>query len=1591
MGGKLRIVAIPLLVSAILLVAGISEGANFYRENRNGRVFILQDDPNSPTKIATVFNHAREPIFVAPNAKRIAVLPTAGWYDYTSNVVPAGSPEGKGEFQGDPYGVITLRLERSTDNKRKYSVYRGPDSLLYDFIDQEANSWDRTTEMDIAVSQYVGAIVNGQNVKDTLRVYVYLSKFNGGGPFILRLEFKQGVAKPVVRFRFTQAPNVGNDPFNKASQSWGEVVETGNISTAQAINVNSASPTVDLLVYHPNRRYSLQHVWAPQVNNGNSWGINYLMDDNRVMKANLSNPLTNEAAQMSQIFDVGVDLGDAFVDTLLYYRSYYYHGNTFVANNVNTNTSLPHIYYDIRDPAGQNVEIRDGGPHGAVLETVRVNPNPTVLGHHTTSLYGLSCRNALTGTELIVYEPVYKINPAAVAMNEITDNDRNNVPDHVDNDGKGYWGYRQDYLIDRPNGSSLNTDYILDFVIAHRFPLKGITADTELTYREYAIERDPATTPAALKLGDVVHIRVGNIAHRDPDIYGEYFQYGWNSSPGNAIFFFVAKPGLAYAAQTNTTAEQYGVARNSGHILGVEVKSTSYATADFFGVVGTDDYNQGQGDLYFLARQYGAYIKPQIVARYPGAPDPPVSGYYLWWKFQYERSTYYGISQTKWLSPTDTVTKWINQNSFFIGNSLYSQMVYNVNCGCRGQRYENFQLVKEASAKIHDFAIVNIGAPPWVTGGLYPTLIANTGSTVFEPNAKVTFTGNYSGRTDLLSGGGVGFRFVVLKGKFIDSGNPFDEPYTKDGGKKVVDSFFEQSPPSYLASPTWSHTFNTSGDEVASYNVYLGIKYNYQDYSLLPYPAYSWEKVPTKDFFAWSNSKGGSFIDGQYHELSYGAEKFGAPLRITIDSKGGPTPDHPLQISKVEALVDFGGIETSAKNAALGGYVASQTQRLKLRAHGALLFLSEIPEPLESNYVRMGGILPANTRVRMDPSGDQYLKNTSTPLSDTAFNADLGKISYVWYVKAKFQTKEKGPVNFTRTNPTVNRDHLLWRGDDPSKEGYQIIGKGTLDRLNQPQPQVDGFFQFEPPPVQPKSQVSAAYSPSDPYHRRLNFSIDTPWFTLPIPLNGGQPAESLLDKYEFRVAFQYQLGKWTKVTVKNYNSNTLTDSYNSAMVQDIEFAGDDENFQIERSYSAEPAVLPYPSYRWSAAQACLVRIMDTQGPVLSGFTVGNQVGAGDSFPTSDITFWMKDNNPHDYLVRSPLEPSKRNPEFRYVFGTGRDQFLKLNSDESSLDFPYSRFNLETPFEKIPFLTKDSNSTLEKNWFFKNSSVSLSSCSTQLPDSFDAVYKFGQRAEIKYETPSGSPLFLANSLFAPAFNSDAFPSKFFLYTAPGDSPYFNPSSGEPMAFVTDGSNNFVAAGNATHTALVEDNDPPQVRVFLQDQMDLDVMIEVSGGIKDANGQYGSRKLVVKNMKKSDEFWLEGTLATTTPYNPTITFQEVYDIPPVGLSLTKPLLSGKVPLKVNPDSRFKVTALAFDQSNPNSQVPVRLSIPDYDNLQSYPDRYEVVFRRGLTGNTYHVEALAQDPAGNSVLIRIPLEIGQAGNIDVRTIEETTKKRN
>jgi hypothetical protein len=1506
-----------LLLAVLFCYQPLCAATNFYRENRNGKVFVLQVDP--ATGIETVFNADKEKIFLAPRAKRLAVTPIAGWGDYCKNKDPLGNALASGEIAGDPNGIITLR--RSTDNSQMvYQIYAGS-KLIHSITDKTRTIFP--PNYDISVSQFLGAS------RDLLRVYVYFSAFRDWGPTIFRLEFENLKLK-TQRYR---------NSSQSRTKDWESslVTESGSMSNAQTIEVNAAGEDAkDLLVYEPTRKYSLQHLWDAS-KNGGIWGINYLMTDNHVFKAKSSNPLTTVETNMDQIFDVSVDLGNAYAETIQYIRSYYNIGLTFVWLNHNTNATFNNLRYDIKDPAGQEVEIRDGSPDGAVLEVAKVNPNPTVLGHNISALYGLSCKNALSGQKLIVYEPIYKLNKAAIDMNEFTDNNRNNVPDYIDNDGKGYWGYRNYFFIDVNSGSPLHSDYVLDYVIAHTFDLSGKSANDVFSYREYALERSPDPDPAKpshLIPGEMVHVRVGNIYHRNPDIYGEYNQFGWDGNKGNAVFFYVSRAGDNYNTQNGA---QY---RNSGKILGIEIVGTSNATADYFGVVGNDDWASGQGDLYFLSRRYGEYINPKIVQSNT-SKTPPCTGYGLWWKYQYQRRTYYGLSQTYWIGNVP-YTRWLNDNSFFIGNSVYSQKVYTVNCGCRGLRYDNFKLEKEASSPILDFAMINIGAPPFLDGTIAPTIVANTGSSVIKPNTPVSFTGSYSDPVGLIDPSTVRFQYVILNDKFNDTNPAIDS-------KLVIDSLVETG--DYLSSPNWQYVFKDSdlgGKQIATFVVYLGIKFKYQDYNSMPYPYYSWWDIPKTEKFAWSNSNSGMYYDGQMHGF------YGSPLRITVQTTNALTPENPLIITSVSANTN----QCSSAGQFLSGQVkGDQNTDIKLKIDGKLRFLSEISNPKDSNYDKMGGILPwpyggAGTdhyRVSLLSSGEQFNYATAKNLSLTEFNQDLRGIKYSIFLKAKIKTKFS-EVDYTTTSPNSVSRHLLYDGFSmASISGWQEVASGTMD----------AFYNQNFHPVfadeKPNIKIVPQYDPLGT--RIFNFSIKTPALQLPVPLDNGDSSNPLGD-YLVKVAFKFPVGAWSQVEVKNYDSSQIVKSYNCNKLEDQIVTSD----TIPESKNVK------------------LRILDTEGPVIEAFSFDSTATSGDPKPKSDQNIRMTDNNPHDYIKRGVA------PSIKFAYGIGKDLFLNIQNEagdtptDSGLGFNLSKYDVSGNFAVSSSILNSGG----ENWAYVTGAPLASASVT--------TAKFPSLCRVTYE-PIGGKFITANSMYESAFNPNLFKSRWYLYG--GAMPPFSENPADYQIF--DGSDNLLDFSKSVYKGETEvyGNDCPNERVILSDSANLHLMIEVRNGIKDAPNAMADRKIKILDLKTNAVLFEARFKSDKLPSSVFSTpLKEVYNLQAIVKGSAKFTVvtpfSGELPIKIVADTRFKISGEAYENANvAPTGVDFRINDPKI-NLNG-SDSVTYIFRGGLEGNIYTITATATDDARNETIIEIPVQIVGAKDINIRTIEEQIKKQN
>lgn len=1533
-------VSLLLFIFMLTFASILFADTNFYRENRNGRGFVLQVDPD--TNIETVYNFSKDFLFLAPGAQRITVLPTAGWGETVTNTNPLGDPLPSGIRPGDLNAVLTLRILTGGD-KVRYRIVAGAGNNLYTIVDDIAAA--EAAHYDIAASQYMGVDRNQK------RIYVYISNFEQSGAALFRLEF---VGNSLVEKRLWRQ--------NGEHENWdGTLVDfEGNNANAQAIHVNATSDQKDLVVFQPSRDYSLQHVWDAANNNG-KWGVNYLLDHNAVYRAPSSDPLTSNKAEMTQLFDVAVDLGDAYPDSLQYMRGYYNHGTTIFINNVSTNQTYSNLYYSIEMPGGPEVEIRDGSPDGPVLTTMNVNPNPVVIGHNYTGYFNLSCRDATTGTELVIYEPVYKVNPAAIAENEISDVNRNNIPDHIDNDGKGYFAYRDNFFINSSSslpasdrGRTLHSDYKLEYVIAHRFCLDGKTAEDVFTYREHRVTRDPSTDPASLMKGAKVHVRLGNVFHRNPDYFHERNQFGWNDQPGNNLWIWVGNPDQTYdnpnpgkrcagypspctwaesdSARQRAFELEDAQFRNSGRILGIEIRNTSYATADHFGVVGNDEWNSGQGDLYFLSRQYDRYESARIVDS-NNTKVPPVTGYGRWWEYEYDRETYYGVSRTYWIGASN-YTDWIDNRAFFIGTSVFSQMVYNINCGCRGARYTNFQPVYEASAPILDFALVNIGAPPYIDGTIAPTIEASvTDVQVGGMETPVYFHGSWSDFSGLLVGSdNVEYRFVILDGAFQD-----EDPHLSDD--LVVDSLVETG--GMLSTPDWHHRFTTAqlGDrEVATFTVYLGISFRAQDYDSIDYPYYSWWDIPERDYFAWSNSDNGKYYDGRLHGL------YGAPLRITIDTRPRTTTLEPLVITSLKA-VDSSGTVSDAT------FDVEQGASFTVRINGQMQYLGYIPEPRAINYEDYGGILPhdENRTVRLLANGDQAdVEDNTFSVDHERFLKDLRNVEYHLYARAYFLPDEDDPdesISYTRTLPEINDDsknrHLLEGYDH---EDFQWIASGTLvcSTLIASHSAISLF----------KSSGTRVFiSPADTAPKRVfNFVIETDELVLPVPLQAADlfDTDDPADKYEFRVAFSFPTGEWDHVTVRDYDSGLITQSYNVA-----------KGSKIVRSNSD------------NIAHRLFVNVLDTQPPVLSGFDFEAVAFTGDPMPYNDKTLTMRDNNPNDYWIRD-----WNAPQLYWAYSIGGDQYLSLSSDlEDDLGFDFAnRFS-----SSLYNITSNILSIGETYWRHSDP-ITLGEVTRQLAE-------FPDSSVYVHYAPADPIVLSAKTEAAPIFNADKYQMQWILSEV---------DSGIAMSIsnpdVKDANDNAVDLSTITGVTEVRDNDPPNLRLFLQDNAGLDVMLEVRGGLVDED-ELSDRTLVLVDLSKRglESIMYEALVATTTAHDSLMKLSETYELSaggsPSNYTVLTPLSSSNIPIEVNPDDRVIVRGVAFDNSS--GKIPVSLTI-DADPEVKGNDQIETVFRRGLSGNQYTITAETGPEATHSVKFILPIVVGDGERVRMRVLESQRQRK-
>ncbi len=1505
-------VGVPLLSLVIMLLAVSCAHANFYGEDRNGTLVILQADGNG---VKSVWNTAGKRVFQAPNARRIAVLPTAGWGDTVVNQDPFGTDLPRSVGRGDPQGILTLRVIEGGSGV-EYRLYRGPSTLLYTLRDHR-----RTTPapfFDLAVSQYMG------HANETIRAYLLLSDFDGAGPYIRRLEFTDNVCTG-SGWRFAKCPS-----HAAPTGHWGHVDEHGSLLGAQSIDVNAVSDTDDLLVYHPTRHFALQHRWTTEATGG---GIVHALIGSRVYRAPADDPLTHERERMVPVFDLDHDARvSAFADRIAGYHLATDHRTTFVERNTSyVNATLVHALGDPRAGREPQVDVRLDTWTGPTAYRAGFRPEAAILGNSAIT-FTLSVADCRSGDYLYLYEPVYRLDERAIAANAVVDRNNNNVADSWEDQDD--LAFRDGFLVTRGPRPGLDPAYRLDYVVAHRFRIDP-EGPTRFSYREVAVERnDGAPIPGATIAGTLV---------------------------GNRLTLEVATNGC----------------RNAGRLLGIEVMHCLPArggyphSPDFFGVAGNDNWQTGQGDLHVLVRDLGTFSAPWL------GPDP--GG----WDRVHRRTVHHQLLHATWTPTGPRVTRSPGRQA--IGAAYFLQTSAPADPDGNTMYYGPLIYSHEETLPLEDCAMVNIGAPPFNSGIVTPTIRADTGDVAaIHPNTPVRFTGHWRdpGRLVETATDAPQFRFVILDGALSD-GNPA----AAVTAKVVADSYLDErraGRDGLLSTASWRFTFtgemlkDATGNmrNSATFYVYLGIAYKSRDYAALPYPAYAWWPVPVTEKYTWSHSNGGAFTDGQAHD------QWGAPLKITVDLEPNLTPETPLAVAAVEA-------RSSADPAFAHDLAVAQDQHVQLRITGDLLFLAEVPQPQEALFGRMGGIAPYegplgnNTRIYMDAAGNQFDAGRGQApigMQSAEMARDCAQVEYDVYIRAKvLGARPDQDRPYSVASPTATSSNMLYETQPDDVAGYQCIAGGSLEAAAAAGRQRPALF----PAVDPTTQAgpnrpvvrvtpNPTYSGRNANHRVFRFEIRTGWFQLPVPLDAGLPNGDLRDKYEVRVAFRYPVAHWTRMRLPTDNPAVVRSAFSAHRRQPAETV---------RTYSDVPAQAALPGFAagYRPNHRCWIRVRDTAGPTVRGLAIDPEITTGEHFPAAAVGIQVCDNNPNDAFKRGGGDNAVV-PHVGWIYSAGRDPQLHLIAEDRLALNLYA--NCRTDLYAANGWTMIDNDG--EYWACAAERVALASHTLCPPG--DTLPAFPHPVHTVYENPVSAPLIAARSLATSLFNRQPFTQQFALFDSPAP-PTFD-HTGLPLAGIHDGAGNPAASSATTVVSRISDNDPPNLRIRITDGTRLDVLFEVSGGLVDSriNTPYGTlapRQLVVSDLRSNTLFGRVAVATTTAVGSCPTGLCETYDLgalaaaPAVGTQTARSD-TRLPPLAISAGTRLRITAEAYDNARANessimsvNRRPVILQLSP-QVTPTATDILSTVFPRDLAGNTGCLRAATADERGNTVIVVVPLPI-------------------
>ncbi|MDP7421852.1 MAG: hypothetical protein QGH40_08225, partial [bacterium] len=424
----------------------------------------------------------------------------------------------------DPNGnVFTLREEKR-GNRHIIKVYKNtqPYTVTGTPLEVDVGKWG-TLYHDVTAkfgskpggsSRYRADLEVSQNNKNGDRVYVYTSH-------------------PSSQLHYL--PQTGVQAPKIYRQSGGNI---------ESLVVNAYSSKKDYVQLHNTDGYDLQALWSPLPGAQGTTGYLHRSSGNKVFR--LSKPEGNPITQGVVAFNAKIDRSDAFADYVAAYNPNQGHGLSFMSANARGQAGNNTIYHMISDTALKDVQDKkkSWGLSWATLGT-----GASIRVH-------MAAPSIIEGKNLLVYEPIMKLNPNAMRRGEIKDSNGDNYDDY---------GYNRD-------------DYVVMDVKTHSFPLSQASG------------------------------RVKTFSYRSLD-------YVTGSATGPYMYFKVDGRRDGSRDEVGISVQNSG-RTDSGNVVATEATKASFVKAEYYGVSGSnqngfpaapDKYDNEVGDIYTLRRTYGYY------------------------------------------------------------------------------------------------------------------------------------------------------------------------------------------------------------------------------------------------------------------------------------------------------------------------------------------------------------------------------------------------------------------------------------------------------------------------------------------------------------------------------------------------------------------------------------------------------------------------------------------------------------------------------------------------------------------------------------------------------------------------------------------------------------------------------------------------------------------------------------------------------------------------------------------------------------------------------------------------------------------------